>query len=555
MSAMEKKVVESPSGQQMLEKSTKGATFLMMGQLVTKMTTFVLNSLLVRFLSPKIFGITAFLEFIIGTVLFFSREAVRLSTLRIKDSSEDEKGRSRSDVLQTAVNFAHIPIWIGAPLSIVLTSWQYRNLNSYFIALPFFTWSMLLIWSSIIIELLSEPFFIANQFMLNYGTRSQIESISVTFGCVVNFMVIMGFEKWFGNSGEDSETMREGIAILAFALGKVSHSVMLLLCYFYDYQKHFASEHLFSVRLTKIYPPHERQGYYFQEEISQHFKKVYSQLCFKHLLTEGDKLIINSLCSVEEQGIYSLLSNYGSLLTRLLFAPIEESLRLFLARLLSSGDKRNLKLSMRVLENLTKFYSYLSLMIIIFGPTNSSFLLQFLVGSKWSTTSVLDTIRVYCFYLPFLALNGIFEAFFQSIATGDQILKHSYFMMTFSGVFLLSCWILIEHLNLSINGLIISNIINMILRMTYCGVFIQRFSRALHSGSSRFNPRKFRTVFLLGLLVWVLDWGLIGFVKNFRQFFLNVILASAMLVVILFKEKEALRELIGERKFSRTKIV
>lgn len=129
-------------------------------------------------------------------------------------------------------------------------------------------------------------------------------------------------------------------------------------------------------------------------------------------------MIINSLCTVEEQGIYALLSNYGSLLTRLLFAPIEESLRLFLARLLSSHNPKNLKLSIEVLVNLTRFYIYLSLMIIVFGPANSSFLLQFLIGSKWSTTSVLDTIRVYCFYIPFLSLNGIFEAFFQSVATG-----------------------------------------------------------------------------------------------------------------------------------------
>ncbi|GAV53276.1 hypothetical protein ZYGR_0AI05600 [Zygosaccharomyces rouxii] len=552
---MEKKRNTVSSGQQMLEKSTKGATFLMMGQLITKMTTFVLNSLLVRFLSPRIFGITAFLEFILGTALFFSREAVRMSTLRIKDSNEDEKGRSRSTVLQTAVNFAHIPIWIGFPLSIILTTWQYRNINSYFVTLPYFTWSMFLIWSSIIIELLSEPFFIANQFMLNYGTRSQFESISVTFGSVVNFLVIMGFEKWSkGSNIEVAEPTKEGIAILAFALGKVSHSLVLLACYYYNYRRWFAPQRLFSIRLVKIYPPYEKKGYYFQEEISQHFRKVYSQLCFKHLLAEGDKLIINSLCTVEEQGIYSLLSNYGSLLTRLLFAPIEESLRLFLARLLSSGDSKNLKLSMQVLKNLTKFYLYLSLMIIIFGPTNSSFLLQFLVGSKWSTTSVLDTIRVYCFYLPFLALNGIFEAFFQSIATGDQILMHSYFMMTFLGVFLLTSWALIKYLELSIEGLIISNVINMSLRMIYCGLFIQKVSKGLRAGSSSFALRNFKSVLLLGIAIWILDWGMIGLVKNFRQFFINLLLAVVMLTVILLKEKDSVMKVLGGR-FSRAKRV
>lgn len=541
------------SGQQMLEKSTKGATFLMIGQLTTKMTTFILNSLLVRFLSPRIFGITAFLEFILGTALFFSREAVRMSTLRIKDVNEDEKGRSRSNVMQTAVNFAHIPIWIGFPLSIILTTWQYRNINSYFVELPYFTWSMFLVWSSIIIELLSEPFFIANQFMLNYGTRSQFESISVTFGSVVNFLVIMGFEKWSEkNNQEVFEPTKEGVAILAFALGKAAHSLVLLACYYYNYRKWFAPQRLFSIRLMKIYSPYGKKGYYFQDDISQHFRKVYSQLCFKHLLTEGDKLIINSLCSVEEQGIYSLLSNYGSLLTRLLFAPIEESLRLFLTRSLSSGDSRNLKLSMQVLKNLTKFYLYLSLMIVIFGPTNSSFLLQFLVGSKWSTTSVLDTIRVYCFYLPFLALNGIFEAFFQSIATGDQILKHSYFMMVFSGVFLLTSWAFIKYLQLSIEGLIISNIINMSLRMTYCGLFIHSVSKSLHAGSSAFVLRNCKNVSLLAFAVWIIDWGMVGLVKNFRQFFINVILAVIMLMVILLKEKDSVLKVLGDR-FSSSK--
>lgn len=561
---MEKKPrLKVSSGDQILEKSTKGATFLMMGQLFTKLITFVLNNVLVRFLSPRIFGITAFLDFIVGTVLFFSREAIRLSTLRIKDhddeesiSSEDSKGRS--DVLQTAVNFAHISMRIGVPLSIVLITWQYRNISNYFIGLPYFTWSIFLIWLSIIVELLSEPLFIVNQFMLNYGKRSQFESISVTVGCLLNCAVILAFEKsWFFSASDKSESSREGVAILAFALGKLGHSATLLLCYYSDYLRTFAPKKTFSLRLTKISTGNSKRDYYFQHDISEHFKKVYFQLCFKHLLTEGDKLIINSLCTVEEQGIYSLLSNYGSLITRLLFAPIEESLRLFLARLLANERTKNLKLSMEVLLNITRFYIYLSLLILIFGPINSSFLLQFLIGSKWSTTSVLDTIRVYCFYLPFLAMNGIFEAFFQSVASGDQILNHSYLMMVFSGVFLASSWLLIEHFDLSINGLILCNIINMTLRLTYCARFINKFYKDLFTESSSFffSFRNFKGLTVLSTVVWIVDWWVIGFVKNFHQFFLNVALAAFLLSVILVKERKSLKELFGKNRMSNTKNV
>lgn len=545
------------SSQQILEKSTKGATFLMMGQLFTKLITFFLNNLLIRFLSPRIFGITSFLEFIVGTALFFSREAVRLSTLRIKENIDDEdtesSNKNRSRVMQTAVNFAHISLWIGIPLSIFLMTWQYRNINSYFVSLPYFTLSVLLIWVSIIIELLSEPFFIVNQFMLNYSTRSRFESISVTLGCIVNFAVILSFEKsLFLFKNDNSEVSKEGVAILAFAMGKLVHSVSLLSCYYYDYMKNFNSGSAFSLRLTKVRMDNDKRVYYFQHDILEHFKKVYFQMCFKHLLTEGDKLIINSLCTVEEQGIYSLLSNYGSLITRLLFAPIEESLRLFLARLLSTNNSKNLRLSMKVLVNLTKFYIYLSIMILIFGPTNSPFLLHFLIGSKWSRTSVLDEIRVYCFYLPLLAMNGIFEAFFQSIATGDQILKHSYLMMIFSGVFLTNCWLLIEYLQLSISGLIASNIINMTLRIGYCVWFINRFYKQV-SSSFFVNFRSLKWISLLGLIIWIIDWGIIGFTKNFQQLFVNIALALLLLAVILVKERDSLRALAGKSKLSRTK--
>ncbi|CCH58666.1 hypothetical protein TBLA_0A08770 [Henningerozyma blattae CBS 6284] len=577
------------SGEQILAKSTKGATFLMMTQIFTKMITFILNSLLVRFLSPRIFGITAFLEFILGTVLFFSREAIRLSTLRIKENQESvsetntystgtkhhshsnnskdvltsSNRLSKSPVLQTVVNFAHIPLWIGIPLSIGLISWQYRNVNSYFVGLPFFTWSIFLIWASIIIELLSEPFFIVNQFFLNYGTRSCFESISVTTGCLTNFIVIYAFEKnlLFAIPKEDLEINKEGIAILAFAIGKFAHSITLLLCYYYDYFKNFRAKRLFHMRLVKIHSSSDstsKVSYYFQADILEHFRKVYFQMCFKHLLTEGDKLVINSLCTVEEQGIYSLLSNYGSLVTRLLFAPIEESLRLFLARLLSvKRNNKNLILSMEVLVNLTKFYLYLSLIIVIFGPINSSFLLQFLIGTKWSTTTLLDTIRIYCFYIPFLAINGIFEAFFQSVASGDQILKQSYLMMVFSGIFLLNCYIFIQYLDLSLDGLILSNIINMILRITYCGWFISKFYKELHTdrGSFVINFKNFGSVSMIGLIMCLFDYWFIGYVKNFQQLFINIFLALSLLIIMIYQERLLIKRYINRGKANEFKDV
>ncbi|CCK71205.1 glycolipid translocation protein KNAG_0G01470 [Huiozyma naganishii CBS 8797] len=575
------------SSEQILALSTKGATFLMFGQLFTKLVSFALNSVLIRHLSPRIFGITSFLEFILGTTLFFSREAMRLSILRISSThnNDGDDGNGVGDdrnkwenrdadrtVLQTAVNFSHVAMYIGIPLSLILTTWQYRNINEYFVQLPHFTMSICIIWAACILELMCEPFLVVTQIAMDYAKRSKLESIAVTMGCVTNFLIVIYCENHNVLLDADDEVTRESIAILAFSLGKLVHSLTLLAGYLVDFWANWKPKQLFRFRLTRIKSTNVKDSYYFDPKIMEHFKKVYFQLCFKHLLTEGDKLIINSMCTIEEQGIYSLLSNYGSLITRLLFHPIEESLRLFLARLLSTVAPQgttthlkaspHLKLSMVVLTNLTKFYLYLSLMIVVFGPLNSSFVLQFLIGSKWSTTSVLDTIRVYCFYLPFLALNGIFEAFFQSVASGDQILRHSYFMMTFSSVFLLSCWFLISQLHWSINGLIISNIVNMSLRITYCSIFIAKFYNKLHSSTNTtardlitFNFSNLLVISALAATISILNYSLIGNVKNFQQFFTNVLFAIVLLSAILLKERATIRQFWNKRKLEDIKNV
>ena len=555
-----------------LNKFASGILFLMLGQTLSKGVNFLLNTLLVRYLSPRIFGITSFLEFLLSTVLFFSRESIRISTLRIKSSTDTGKDEKKEDdaieisedvtTLQSLINFGYIPFLIGVPLSIILISWQYSNLNSYFVDLPYFKMSIFLIWLSILIELMSEPFYLVHQYLLSHYTRSKYESLGVTFACISNFVIVVWFEKMVNGAGFQlhDNHKQEGIAIFAFSVGKLVHAVTLLICYSYNY---YSTSHKnakgesYSYRLTKVDAGNKHEQYYFQSDTVQHFKKVYFQLCFKHLLTEGDKLIINSLCTVEEQGIYSLLSNYGSLITRLLFAPIEESLRLFLARLLSVRSNKNLRLSMKVLIDLTKFYLYLSLFIIIFGPTNSSFLLKFVIGSKWSSTTFLETIRSYCFYIPFLSLNGIFEAFFQSVASGDQIFKHSYVMMLFSGVFLFNCWLFIEYFDLSLEGLIVSNILNMALRIAYCGNFIFKFYHYLLSESVTNNTQSlkpnlsaFKTVSLVASVIGALDWYFIGYVENIQELLINAVLAVSLLIFVIYKEKGLISELLAAKNYT-----
>lgn len=539
------------SVEKLLAKSAQGVTFLLFGQFFTKLSTFIMNQILITYVSAKIFGINAFLEFLMNSILFFSREGIRLSAQRIKYIEEDNKIHDEKDhskliygsnlaILQSIINIGYIPLLIGLPLSSVIIYWQYGQISDLFKNMELFNISLIIIYFAILVELLSEPFYILNQFNLNYDTRTRFETTAITLSCFVNFIIIF----WFKNELET----HEGLPILAFSISKLIHSITLLVLYyinFRDFRKRYGNK--LNISITKIFKL-SNDYYYFDHDAINHFYKMFFNICFKHLLTEGDKLIINSMCTVEEQGIYSLISNYGSLLARLVFAPIEESLRNFLTRLLSDNKStKGIKLSIEILKKITHFYIYLSLLISIFGPLNSGYLIQKIIGNNWSNT-VSDTIPLYTLYLPLLAFNGILEAVHQSTASGNEVVKYTYFMIVFSVIFFITSYIGIDYFELSLNGLILSNMINMILRIVYCYHFIKSY---FIKASPDFKIFEFdsntKSIVLVSFIILIIDLLCFGIVRNIWELIGNLFFALILVGFMMFKEKELIISIIKRK--------
>lgn len=546
--------------ERLLSKSAKGVTFLLIGQMFTKCSTFILNQILISYISPKVFGINAFLEFLINTILFFSREGIRLSSQRINDAvgaddndedkiDADEKKLDKYDhnkiyhgtrlaILQSIINIAYVPLLIGLPLSAIVIYWQYYKISDFFTHMQLFNVSITVIWIAILAELLAEPFYILNQFNLNYDKRAQFESAAITANCVVNFAIIF----WFTD-----KTSIDGLPILAFSIGKLTHALVLLLLYYIDFRKYkkaTPSGKRLSLSLTKINSG-TNNYYYFDHDAMNHFYKIFFQLCFKHLLTEGDKLVINSLCTIEEQGIYSLISNYGSLLARLVFSSIEESLRIFLTRLLLTNRSiKNLNLSVDILRKIFAFYIYLSIVICIFGPLNSGYLIQRIIGNNWSN-HVSEIIPLYTLYLPLLAFNGILESVHQSTASGNEVVTYTYYMVFFSVIFMATSYIGIDKFHLSLHGLILSNMFNMVLRIIYCYSFIKHFYKKHLVSSSLWKfDNTFKSIIGLSAVIWIVDVLLFGITRNLKELVGNVIFALILVSFILYKEKDLILSFI-----------
>lgn len=490
MGSENEEVKRGRSDADLLNKSTTGASFLMLTQLFTKMLTFLLNQLLIRLISPRVFGISAYLEFIVSMVLFFSREGERLSIQRTRDiSSENDNDTKRITdkyvdgtpvgTLQSIINFGYIPLVVGGPLSIAILVWQYQsqNFQDSLLTLPYYRVTVLLVWLLMMLELVAEPLYAINQFQLNFRKRSKYESVGVFGRCIITFAVIAIVQR----TSRASNLEYDGLAVVAFAAGQFGYSFLIFL----QYQLNFATENQIkppeeqnSLLIRKISTQLEDRYYYFDTKIFAIWRSLFILMIFKHFLTEGDKLLINYLCTVEQQGTYAVVCNYGSIIARLVFQPIEESLRLLFTRMLSTKSKENIRKSYDIMQYLGIFYLNLSLLIGIAGYSNAAYFLLILLGgkaSKWANTGIFDIFPQYIVYIPFLAFNGILEAFFNSVADGSDIRRFSIFMSLLTIIVLCSLYAFITHFELGLSGLILANALNMALRIGYCSIYIKSF--------------------------------------------------------------------------------
>jgi oligosaccharide translocation protein RFT1 len=213
---------------------------------------------------------------------------------------------------------------------------------------------------------------------------------------------------------------------------------------------------------------------------------IFVQSIVKHVLTQGDTFLIATLATPTVQGTYALANNYGGLLARLVLQPIEESSRNFFGGLLSTMDgilaKPLVSKAQQNLAKLLRSYILLSVCIISVGPAVSPLLLKVVAGSRWAKSGAGDVLAIYCYYIPFLAVNGITEAFVSSVATKSEIYRQSVWMLAFSAGFGGAAYVFLGVLHLGAQGLVLANILNMTFRIIWSVMFIKNFLK--RNGSS-----------------------------------------------------------------------
>ncbi|ODQ81997.1 hypothetical protein BABINDRAFT_31885 [Babjeviella inositovora NRRL Y-12698] len=537
--------MEKPSQEDILARSAAGATLLIFGSLFTKILTFVMNNVLFWYISPTAFGIHILFEFTVSSALYYSREGARLACQRVsvKDKTDKLGGLSaHTSAVQSIINFGFIPIMMGVPITWAFFTLQHKSIALEAKNLGWYHLCVKLNAMAIMVELLGEPCYLVNQFRLNFKKRAQYESLAVVAKCVVTFVAVF---YWHEGDGDENDNL----AILAFSAGQLVYSTVLTVLYVRDFTRKSSPFRFLPTKITG------KGSYYFDSGIFNHWLSIFGQIVFKHFLTEGDKLITNLFCTLSQQGVYNLVNNYGSLLARLLLAPVEESFRLYLTRTLShshGSSLSNIQQAHRVLQLLLKAYTYFLVLVCLAGFSNSSFLLGLVTGKQWQASEAADLLPYYLCYVPFLAFNGILEATFTSVANPQGIAHHSVCMGVFSVAFFAMCYVFVQQCAMGLYGFILANVANMLLRIAYCVWYERRYFRKFEIEMiPRFSAKMANGVF--ASVVAVLCQWFLGVSTSVFGVAKSAVLCAILAGYMAFLERELVAEVVtplvrGRRK-------
>ncbi|CAI6335195.1 unnamed protein product [Periconia digitata] len=447
-----------------LSASAKGATFLIGLQVASRALTFAVNQVVLRYLYPEILGLSAQLELFSISALYFARESLRVALQR------------QAHGTQAVINLSYLAVFFGVPLIYGLAILCMRSET---LQVPYFVDALSIYCLATFLELLSEPAFSAVQQKLLYKIRAYAEGAATLSRC-------------FGTCGSVFLASYFGldVGVLPFAVGQLIYALALLTVYTWKTWP-VARQDGFSLLPKQI--PSTKEAPVILDHFSLPLLRLTGSLTlqssFKYILTQGDSLLITSLASLADQGAYALASNYGGLVARMLFQPIEESSRNLFAKLcadippLSSTssetheDKEartsSLHQARNVLATTLHLYALLSVFALTLGPSLSPLLLSIVAGSRWSSTEASSVLSTYCYYIPFLAINGVTEAFVAAVATSTQLYTQSLSMGIFFALFAGSAWFFIAQLGWGGSGVVAANTVNMGLRIVWNLWFIK----------------------------------------------------------------------------------
>lgn len=437
------------------------ATYNILLQLSMRILTFVLNAFILRFISREVLGIINVRLLLLYTTLqFLNRESFRRACLSSKQQQWSQIINMTWCIVPLSLCFGVIFRYIWLHL---LPKPEYLY-EEYSIAVN-------VVMISVVIEMLAEPVFITAQCHGFVRLRVVIEGSSLVTRSVIMTIIIIIYPQ-------------NGIS--AFLIGQLFASIIytsFYYIYFYIYtlKLNTHANNSFPICSVRDLFPKLLEDSSVDWNIFFLTWSFLKQTILKQLLTEGERYVMSvfNILSFAEQGIYDIVNNLGSLAARFVFQPIEESGYLYFAQILKRDEliknqnQNEMAFSVTIFRHLLKLMILLGTIILTFGCSYSQLLLYLYGGNMLASGIGPTLLKWHCFYVLFIAINGITECFVFAAMNQNSIDKYNKKMLILSAGFLISSYFLTKIFGSQ--GFIMANCLNMSCRIAHSVYFIHNY--------------------------------------------------------------------------------
>ncbi len=368
-----------------LRGTARAATYNVILQVSFRLLTFVVNALVLRFVSSEVLGlVNVRLTLLYSTILFLSREAFRKACLSRPYGQKERNWRQLINLTWCCV---HVGVFSGTLLAVIWAFCFEQPSESFRVN---YKQAVVVFALSGVCELVVEPLWLIGQAFLFIRVRVIIEAFSIAVKCLSTISLIVLFPE---------------SALNAFCIAQLLHTLCYVCCYYLYFTIYINNEgsrvskdsttdkktdELETFPLsswTDILPHYKSKDNTFIDPL--YGKLVYSflkQSILKQFLTEGERYVMTifSVISFGQQGVYDIINNLGSLVARFVFLPIEDSYYVLFCQLLARGrqeqDNEKFQIAGRTLMGVLKFVSLVGYIIMVFGFSYSHLLLDMYGG-------------------------------------------------------------------------------------------------------------------------------------------------------------------------------
>lgn len=362
------------------ELSANSSTLIII-QLISRTVSFILNILLLRATSAVVLGIVhAKFDLFYRTIISLSREAIRNTLLSFDASSKAGDVQRKKLVAMSLISLV-----IAVPLSITflflsLRYWRPESTIGFHVSTQAYSISLILFMLSALLEISSEGAYQITLRKNGLKSRLWIESSGNIIKAILTLALSFLFKNYF-------DALSAGF--YACAIGQIAYSSI----YFIGMNFSASDSLVFCLPWSQN----------LDRGTVRRIGVLLPQTWLKFSLEQSHWIILSTFAAPESQGIYAMITNYGSLPMRLFLQPIDEAAMAFFSQsAVPLGEK---------LGHLA-FLIKLCFLVSLFASTFVYPLFQMITPMKYLTYIVPLTLFIN--FLPFAAAAMYFESFLSS---------------------------------------------------------------------------------------------------------------------------------------------